>query len=67
MKVHYALAMDSVIYVMLNKCPDVSYALSNIGRYQASTGASQRTTVITIQRYLRSISDIILVKCKDES
>ena len=44
----YALAVGSIMYAMVCTRPDVSFALSVVGRYQADPGESHWTTVKNI-------------------
>jgi hypothetical protein len=46
-KVPYALAIGSIMYVMISTRPDVSYALSAMSRYQSNSGESHWTMVKT--------------------
>ena len=39
-KVPYASAIGSIMYAMISTCPDVSYALSVMSRYQSDPGES---------------------------
>ena len=44
-KVPYASAIGIIIYAMISTCPDVSYALSVMSRYQSDPGESHWTAV----------------------
>ena len=57
----YALAVGSIMYAMVCTRPDVSFALSVVGRYQADPGESHWTAVKNILKYLRRTKDMFLV------
>jgi hypothetical protein len=60
-KVPYTPAIGSIIYVMINTCPDVSYALSATSRYKSDPGESHWTMVKNILKYFRRTKDVFLV------
>ena len=60
-KVPYASAIGSIMYAMINTCPDVSYALSVTSRYQSDLGERHWTAVKNILKYLRRTKDVFLV------
>ena len=57
----YASAVGSIMYAMVCTRPDVSFALSMVGRYQADPGESHWTAVKNILKYLRRTKDMFLV------
>jgi hypothetical protein len=57
----YALTIGSVMYAMICTCPDVSYTLSAMSRYQSNYGDSHWTIVKNILKYLRKIKKTFLV------
>ena len=59
--VPYALAIGTIMYVMLCTQPDVSYALSATSRYQSNPGNSQWIAVKNILKYLRRTKDTLLI------
>ncbi|KAG8485771.1 hypothetical protein CXB51_019116 [Gossypium anomalum] len=60
-KIPYASAIGSIMYAMLCTRPDVSYALSMTGRYQADPSEGHWTTVKNILKYLRRTKDTFLI------
>ena len=57
----YALAIGSIIYVMLCTKPVIAYALSLTNRYQADPGLEHWKAVKCILKYLRRTKDFLLV------
>jgi hypothetical protein len=57
----YASAIGSIMYAMLCTCPDVSYALSAMSRYQSNYGDAHWTIVKNILKYLRRTKKVFLV------
>jgi hypothetical protein len=57
----YALAIGSIIYAMICTCPDVSYALSVMSRYQSNYGDTHWTIVKNVLKYLRRTKEAFLV------
>jgi hypothetical protein len=57
----YALAIGSIMYVMLCTHPDVSYALSATSRYKSDYGEAHWTTVNNILNYLRRTKEVFPV------
>jgi hypothetical protein len=57
----YASAIGSIMYAMICTCPDVSYALSAMSRYQSNYGEAYWTIVKNILRYLRRTKEVFLV------
>jgi hypothetical protein len=60
-KIPYALAIGSIMYVMICTHQNVSYALSVISRHQINPGIAHWTVVKTILKYLRRTNDMFLV------
>ncbi|GMJ15233.1 hypothetical protein HRI_005192500 [Hibiscus trionum] len=60
-KIPYALAIESIIHVMLCTRPDVSYTLSMTSRYQVDPGEGHWVAVKNILKYLRRIKDTFLM------
>ena len=60
-QVPYASAIGSIIYAMISTCPDVSYALSVMSRYQSDPGESHWIAVKNILKYLRRTNNVFLV------
>ena len=65
-KIPYASAIGSVMYAMLCTRPDVSHALSLMGRYQSDPGEAHWTAVKNILKYLKRTKDMFLVYGGDE-
>jgi hypothetical protein len=59
--VPYALAVRSIIYIMLCTRPDMSYELSMTSRYQKDLEEDHWTAVKNIVKYLRRNKDMILI------
>jgi hypothetical protein len=57
----YALAIGSIMHVMLFTHPDVSYALSSMNMYQSNYGEAHWTIVKNILKYLRRTKEAFLV------
>jgi hypothetical protein len=57
----YALAIGSIMYVMLCTRSDVSYALSATSRYQSNYGEAHWIIVKNILKYLRRTKEAFLV------
>ncbi|GJR18538.1 zinc finger, CCHC-type containing protein [Tanacetum coccineum] len=57
-KVPYASAIGSIMYVNTCTTPDVSYALSMTSRFQADPGEEHWAAANNILRYLRRTNDI---------
>ena len=57
----YASVVGSIKYAMVCARPDVSFALSVVGRYHADPGESHWTAVKNILKYLRRTKDMFLV------
>jgi hypothetical protein len=56
----YAPAIRSIMYAMICRRPDVSYALSPTSRYQSNYGDAHRTIVKNILNYLRRTKEVFL-------
>ena len=71
--VRYALALGSLMYVMLCTRPDICYAVGMVNKYQSIPGQEYLTAVKHILKYLRTRdyifiyggSDLIPVGYKD--
>jgi hypothetical protein len=59
--ISYVSAIGSIMYAMLCMCPDVSYALSAISRYQSNFGDAHWTIVKNILNYLRRTKEAFIV------
>jgi hypothetical protein len=59
--ISYASAIGSIIYAMLCTCTDVSYALSDMSRYQSIYREAHWTIVKNILKYLRRTKEAFLV------
>jgi hypothetical protein len=57
----YASAIGSIMCAMICTCPDVSYALSAMSRYQLNYGEAHSTIVKNILKYLRRTKEAFLV------
>jgi hypothetical protein len=57
----YASAIGSIMYDMICTCPDVSYALSAMSRYQSNYGDAHWTIVKNILKYLRRTKEAFVV------
>jgi hypothetical protein len=57
----YASAIGSIIYTMLCTCPDVSYALSAMSKYQSNYVEAHWTIVKNILRYLIRTKEVLLM------
>ncbi|KAA0065617.1 gag/pol protein [Cucumis melo var. makuwa] len=57
----YALAVGSLMYMMLCTRPDICYAVGIVSRYQSNPRLAHWTTVKTILKYLRRTRDYMLV------
>ena len=57
----YASAIESIMYAILCKRPDVVYALSVTSRFQSDPGESHWSVVKTILKYLRRTKELFLV------
>ena len=57
----YALAICSIMYVMLCTRPDVCLAISIAGRYQSNPGVDHWTAVKNILKYLKWTKDMFLI------
>jgi hypothetical protein len=57
----YASAIGSIMYAMICTCPDVSYALSAMSRYQSNYGDTHWTIVKNILKHLRRTKEVFLV------
>jgi hypothetical protein len=57
----YASAIGSIMYAMICICPDVSYALGAMSRYQSNYGEAHWTIVKNILKYLRRTKEAFLV------
>ena len=53
--ISYASVVGSIMYAMVCTRPDVSFALSVVGRYQADPGESHWTAVKNILKYLSGL------------
>ncbi|KAJ8459624.1 hypothetical protein OPV22_032550 [Ensete ventricosum] len=60
-KIPYALAIGSIMYVMLCTRPDIAHALSVTSKYQADPGLEHWKAVKCILKYLRRTKDLLLV------
>jgi hypothetical protein len=59
--VPYALAVRSIIYIMLCTRPNMSYELSMTSIYQKDLGEDHWTAIKNILKYLRRNKDMILI------
>ena len=59
--VSYALALGSLIYVMLYTTPDICYAVGIVSSYQSNPKLEHWTIVGYIFKYLRRTRDYMLV------
>ena len=59
--ISYALAVGSIMYVMLCTKPDVAYALGIVSWFQADLGEDHWKAVKNIFKYLRRTKDIFLI------
>ncbi|GKD59139.1 hypothetical protein Tco_1296648 [Tanacetum coccineum] len=69
LRVPYALAIGSIMYVVKCTRPDVAFAQNLCSRFQKNPGEIHGTAVKTILKYLRNTNDMVLVygaKPKDE-
>jgi hypothetical protein len=57
----YASVIGSIIYAMLCTRPDVSLAISMVGRYQSDLGVDHWTAVKNILKYLKRTKDMFLI------
>ena len=57
----YALAIGSIKYAMLCTRPDVSLAVSLVGKYQSNPGKENWTAVKNILKYLKRTKDMFLI------
>jgi hypothetical protein len=57
----YASAIGSIIYTMLCTCPDVSYDLSAMRKYQSNYVEAHWTIVKNILRYLIRTKEVLLM------
>ena len=57
----YASAIGSIMYAMLCKRPDVSFAVSVTSRFQSMYGEEHWGAVKNILKYLRRTKDLFLV------
>jgi hypothetical protein len=57
----YALAIGSILYIVLCTCLDASYALSVTSRYQSNYGEAHWKIVKNILKYLRRTKEVFLV------
>ena len=64
--VPYALAVGSLMYVMLCTRLDICYSVGIVGRYQSNPGREYWTVVKHILKYLRRTRDYMLVYHGDE-
>jgi hypothetical protein len=62
----YASAIWPIMYAMICTCPDVSYALSAMSRYQSNYGETHWTIVNTILKYLKRTKEEFLVFGSEE-
>ncbi|KAK8656175.1 hypothetical protein V6N13_108732 [Hibiscus sabdariffa] len=60
-EIPYTSAIGSIMYAMICTRPNLSYALSMTGRYQANPGEYHWIAVKNIQKYLRRTKDVFLV------
>ena len=59
-KVHYASAMESLMYAMLCTRPDIAYAVSVTSRFQSNPGLEHWVAVKAIFKYMRRTKDLVL-------
>ena len=59
--VPYALAVGSLMYVMLCTRPDICYAIGIVSRYQSNTGLAHWIAVKHIFKYLRRMRNYMLI------
>ena len=64
--VPYALAVGSLMYVMLCTRPDICYSVGIVSRYQSDPGREHWTAMKHILKYLRRTRDYMLVYYGDE-
>ena len=57
----YALAVGSLMYVMLCTRPDICYAVGVVSQYQSDPGVEHWTAVKHILKYLKRMRDYMLV------
>jgi hypothetical protein len=57
----YASAIGSIMYAMLCRHPDISYAPSATSRYKSNGGEAHWTIVKNILKYLRRTKEMFLV------
>ena len=62
----YASATGSIMYDMLCTNPDVSLAVSLVGKYQSNPGKEHWTAVKNILKYLKRTKEMFLVYGGDE-
>jgi len=62
----YASAIGSIMYAMLCTRPDVSLAISMVGRFQSDPGMEHWTAVKNILKYLKRTKDMFLVYGGDQ-
>ena len=64
--VPYALAVDSLMYVMVCTRLDICYSVGIVSRYQSNPSREHWTVVKHILKYLRRTRDYMLVYHNDE-
>ena len=66
--VPYALAIGSIMYVMLSTRPNVALAISPTNRFQSNPGREHWMAVKNILKYLRRTKDMFLLYggCEEE-
>ena len=60
-KILYALAIGSLMYIMLCTQLDIAHAMSVTSKYQSNPGEEHWTSVKYILKYLRRTKDIFLI------
>ncbi|KAJ8459371.1 hypothetical protein OPV22_032297 [Ensete ventricosum] len=60
-KISYALAIGSIMYVMLCTRPDIAHALSVTSRYQPYLGLEHWKAIKCILKYLRNTKDLLQI------
>ncbi|KAI3700996.1 hypothetical protein L2E82_45637 [Cichorium intybus] len=60
-RVRYASVVGSIMYAMICTCPDMSFALSMVSRYQGNPSRAHWIAVKNILKYLWRTKDMVLV------
>ena len=64
--VPYALAIGSLMYVMLCTRPDICFVVGMVSRYQSNPGREHWTAIKHIIKYLKRTRDYMLVYHSDK-